>query len=177
MSVRHIHRLQLASLHTARLHAEPQRVTVQPHENGIFDVKWSPSDTLIATASGDHSIRISTLASSVAADDRTLHILRGHEGTVKSVAWDSAHDGTVLCSGSRDGGICLWDLRVGERADSGEVMPVLSIAKAHNLQGKTTKPKAPRGKLVPGLPLQSITHLLYTDTNPYSVNSSCASEG
>ncbi|OJT10518.1 Denticleless protein -like protein [Trametes pubescens] len=156
---------------------EPQRVTVQPHENGIFDVKWSPSDTLIATASGDHSIRISTLASSVAADDRTLHILCGHEGTVKSVAWDPAHDGAVLCSGSRDGGICLWDLRVGERADAGAMIPVLSIAKAHNLQGKTTKPKAPRGKLVPGVPLQSITHLLYTDTHPYSVISSCASEG
>lgn len=152
-------------------------MTVQPHENGIFDVKWSPSDTLIATASGDHSIRISTLASSVATEDRTLHILRGHEGTVKSVAWDPAHDGAVLCSGGRDGGICLWDLRVGERGSSGEVLPVLSIPKAHNLQGKPPKAKVPRGKLAPSVPLQSITHLLYTDTHPFGVISSCASEG
>ncbi|KAI0824619.1 WD40-repeat-containing domain protein [Trametes gibbosa] len=156
---------------------EPQRVTLQPHANGVFDVKWSPSDTLIATASGDHSVRISTLAPSVCEQDRTLHVLRGHEGTVKSIAWDPAHDGAVLCSGGRDGGICLWDLRVGERSEAGQVSPVLSIPRAHDLQGKPTKPKVPRGKLVPGVPLQSITHLLYTDTHPYGVISSSSSEG
>ncbi|KAI0637884.1 WD40 repeat-like protein [Trametes polyzona] len=158
---------------------EPQRVTVQPHANGVFDVKWSPSDTLIATASGDHSIRISSLSPSVREDDRTLHILRGHEGTVKSVAWDPAYDGAVLCTGGRDGGICLWDLRAGERSTDGELAPVLSIPRAHDLQaqGKPTKPKGTRGKLTPSVPLQSITHLLYTDTHPYSVISSCSSDG
>ncbi|KAH9853682.1 WD40-repeat-containing domain protein [Lenzites betulinus] len=156
---------------------EPQRVTLQPHANGVFDVKWSPSDTLIATASGDHSVRITTIASSVSEQDRTLHVLRGHEGTVKSIAWDPAHDGAMLCSGGRDGGICLWDLRVGERSEAGQLAPVLSIPRAHDLQGKPTKPKAPRGKIAPSIPLQSITHLLYTDTHPYGVISSSSSEG
>ncbi|KAI0676942.1 WD40-repeat-containing domain protein [Trametes maxima] len=155
---------------------DPQRVTVQPHENGIFDVKWSPSDTHIATASGDHSIRITSLESSVPSQGRTLHVLRGHEGTVKSIAWDPTHDGTVLCTGGRDGWICLWDLRVGERTESGDIAPVLSIPKAHDLGGKA-KAKPARGKLVSGAPLQGITHLLYTDTHPYGVVSSCSSDG
>ncbi|KAI0370197.1 WD40 repeat-like protein [Pilatotrama ljubarskyi] len=156
---------------------EPQRVTVQPHANGVFDVKWSPSDSLIATASGDHSVRITTLSSSVPSSDRVLHTLRGHEGTVKSIAWDPAHGGAVLCSGGRDGRICLWDLRAGEQIRGGEVTPVLSIAKAHDWDGKQAKSKAPRGKLAPGAPLQGITHLLYTDTHPYGVISSCSSDG
>ncbi|KAI9001274.1 WD40 repeat-like protein [Trametes punicea] len=156
---------------------EPQRVTLQPHANGIFDVRWSPSDTLLATASGDHSIRITTLSSSVSAEQRTLHTLRGHEGTVKSIAWDPAHDSAVLCSGGRDGRICLWDLRAGERSAAGELAPVLSIPKAHDLEGKRARPKAPRRKVVAGVPVQGITHLLYTDTHPYGIVSSCSSDG
>ncbi|KAI9067644.1 WD40 repeat-like protein [Trametes sanguinea] len=156
---------------------EPQRTTVQPHANGVFDVKWSPSDTLLATASGDHSVCITSLSSSVASQDRILHTLRGHAGTVKSIAWDPAHDGAVLCSGGRDGWICLWDLRVGERSDAGAMAPVLSIPKAHELDGKPAKPKARRGKVVAGAPPASITHLLYTDTQPYGVISSCSSDG
>ncbi|KAI0771938.1 WD40 repeat-like protein [Trametes elegans] len=156
---------------------ESQRVTVQPHANGVFDVRWSPSDTLLATASGDHTVRISTLSSSAASQDRTLHILRGHSGTVKSIAWDPAHDGTVLCSGGRDGWICLWDLRVGERSASGEISPVFSIPMAHDLEGKASRSKSSRGRLVPGMPLQSITSLLYTDTHPYGIVSSCCADG
>ncbi|OSC98732.1 WD40 repeat-like protein [Trametes coccinea BRFM310] len=156
---------------------EPQRTTVQPHANGVFDVKWSPSDTLLATASGDHSVCITTLSSSVAPQDRILHTLRGHTGTVKSVAWDPSHDGDVLCSGGRDGWICLWDLRVGERSDAGVIAPVLSIPKAHELDSKPAKPKARRGRVVAGAPPASITHLLYTDTHPYGVISSCSSDG
>ena len=156
---------------------EPQRLTVQPHANGIFDVKWSPSDTLLATASGDHSIRITTLSSSVLSQERTLHTLRGHEGTVKAVAWDPSHDGAVLCTGGRDGGICLWDLRVGEHSAEGGMAPVLSIPKAHDLERKTARPRGSRGKVVAGTPLPGITHLLYTDTHPHGIVSSCSSDG
>ncbi|KAI0332507.1 WD40 repeat-like protein [Cubamyces sp. BRFM 1775] len=156
---------------------EPQRITVQPHANGIFDVKWSPSDTLLATASGDHSIRITTLSPSVPSQERTLHTLRGHEGTVKTVAWGPSHDGDILCTGGRDGGICLWDLRVGERSVGGEVPPVLSIPKAHDLERKPARSRTSRGKVVAGTPLPGITHLLYTDTHPHGVVSSCSSDG
>ncbi|KAI0751438.1 WD40-repeat-containing domain protein [Daedaleopsis nitida] len=160
---------------------EPQRLTVQSHENGIFDVRWSPSDRLLATASGDHSIHITSLSSSAYSEDRMLHVLRGHEGTVKCVAWDPSHDGDVLCSGGREGSICLWDLRVGEarhNAEGGSTLaPVLSVPKAHESELKAPKPKGRRGKIVVAAPLKSITHLLYTDSHPYGIVSSSSSDG
>ncbi|TFK86484.1 WD40 repeat-like protein [Polyporus arcularius HHB13444] len=160
---------------------EPQRATIQPHENGVFDVKWSASDELLATASGDQSIRITSIASSVRSTAQTLHVLRGHEGTVKSIAWDPNHDGVVLCSGGRDGSICLWDLRVGERRGGGEetgaLAPVLSIVKAHESDLKSPRPKGRGKKLTTAAPLKSITHVLYAESHPYGVVSSCSSDG
>ncbi|RPD61859.1 WD40 repeat-like protein [Lentinus tigrinus ALCF2SS1-7] len=160
---------------------EPQRVTLQPHENGIFDVKWSSSDELLATASGDQSIRVTSVASSTRSAAQTLNVLRGHEGTVKSVAWDPNYDGAVLCSGGREGSICLWDLRVGEGRRDGEgtdvLTPVLTIAKAHESDVKSPKPKGRGRKLTTAAPLKSITQVLYTDSHPYGVVSSCSSDG
>ena len=141
-------------------------------------MKWSPSDNLLATASGDKSIRITSISSS---GTNTLHVLRGHEATVKCVAWDPDHDGNVVCSGGREGSICLWDLRVGEaRAGADEVgalAPVLTIPKAHEGGVKTPKPKGRRGKLTAAVPVKSITHLLYTDSHPYGIISSSSFDG
>ena len=160
---------------------EPQRLVLQPHENGVFDVKWSPSDTLLATASGDQSVRITTLASSVSSEERTLHILRGHTGTVKCVAWDPRYDGQVLCGGGRDGSICLWDLRAGEMSQESRAMnPVMTITNAHDDSDKSPKRNAkPRGKrmLAKQDPLKSITHLLYTDCHPSGIVSSGSFDG
>nr|ANC28038.1 WD-repeat protein [Polyporus umbellatus] len=160
---------------------EPQRVTLQPHQNGIFDIKWSPSDTLLATASGDQSIRITTLASSVLSSERTVYLLGGHQSTVKCVAWDPSYDGTLLCSGSRDGSIRLWDLRVGESceglADNRMLMPVLTITKAHESDVKAPKPKGRSRRVVPGAPAKGITNLLYTDNHPYGIVSSDSFDG
>ncbi|KAH9943128.1 WD40 repeat-like protein [Epithele typhae] len=158
--------------------AEPQRTSFQPHANGVFDVRWSLSDSLLATASGDQSVRITTLASSVATADRTLHVLHGHQGTVKCVAWDPSHDGDILCTGGRDGSICLWDLRAGERRlDNGSLAPVLTVSKAHDDLAKIPKSKSRGRKLVPNAPLKSITHLLYTDVHPHGIVSSSSFDG
>ncbi|GBE79403.1 hypothetical protein SCP_0206010 [Sparassis crispa] len=156
-----------------------QRATFHPHANGIFDVKWSPSDTLIATASGDHSTRITSLASSVLSEHKTLHVLRGSSGTVKCIAWDPLKDGTVLCTGGRDGSICVWDLRVSEgrgrdEVETGSIAPVIVIPNAH---GAPSKPKGRKGKLAPAAPLRSITSLVYPEGNPYCVVSSGSFDG
>lgn len=158
---------------------EPQRTTFQAHVNGIFDVKWSPSDTLLATASGDQSVSITSIEGY--AGGSTLHTLRGHESTVKCVAWDPNYGGDVLCSGGRDGSIRLWDLRVGEahsgEEDAGTLVPVLTIPKAHESDVGTPKPKGRRGKLTTAVPLKGITHLLYTDAHPYGIVSSSSFDG
>ncbi|KZT72668.1 WD40 repeat-like protein [Daedalea quercina L-15889] len=171
---------------------EPPRTILDPHANGIFDVKWSPSDALLATASGDHSVRISTLAPSVSSEDQVLHVLHGHAGTVKCVAWDPAYDGDVLCTGGRDGGICVWDLRVGERctstrrrtrsgageeaAEDGGLKPVMSIPGAHE-DGKPSKARGRKSKVTPAAAMRSITSLVYLEGNPHTLISSGSYDG
>ena len=170
---------------TRRSTSEPPRLTFQPHSTGIFALKWSPSDTLLASGSGDKSVRVSSLASSVRTDDRTLHVLIGHESTVKCLAWDPSSDENILCAGARDGSICLWDLRVGEGQqgkldegwEPGTRSPVMTIAKAHETTTKAPKPKGRGRKLAPANPSRSITSLVYAEAHPYGVISSSAFDG
>ncbi|KAH9947284.1 WD40-repeat-containing domain protein, partial [Amylocystis lapponica] len=161
--------------------AEPQRTTFQPHTNGIFDAQWSPDDSRLATASGDHSARVSAPAT---AHPGVLHVLRAHTGTVKCVAWDPTHAADVLCTGGRDGTICVWDLRAGERRaslrgggadESGALAPVLVIPHAHDVAGP--KPRARRGKLAPAAPLRSITSLVFPPDAPHALTSSGSCDG
>ena len=142
---------------------------MRPYGNGIFDVQWSPSDTQIATASAGSSIQISSLDASV-SDVETTRILQGHCGTVKCVAWDPKTDGSMLCSGGRDGAICLWDLR--QESDT----PVMTILDAHE-DTKTPRPRARKGKLPPAAPQRSVTSVLYTECNPYGVTSAGSLDG
>ncbi|TFY53510.1 hypothetical protein EVJ58_g9416 [Rhodofomes roseus] len=171
---------------------EPPRTVLTPHANGVFDIKWSPSDKLLATASGDHSVRISTLAPDVSPEDSILHVLHGHTGTVKCVAWNPAYDGEVLCTGGRDGGICVWDLRVGERRtstrrmtrsgagyeaeESEALQPVLSIPGAHE-DGKLSKPRGRKGKGMLAAAMRSITSLAYIPGCPHTLVSSGSYDG
>ncbi|KAF7353041.1 WD40 repeat-like protein [Mycena venus] len=137
---------------------EPVHTTLRPHDNGIFDVKWNASDTLLATASGDRSTHVSDLETC-----RTIQSLRGHEGTVKCVSWDPSHP-DLLSTGGRDGLICIWDLRVGENrpGQDNALLPVLNISAAH--EDNASMPK-------------SITGLLFSDANPYHLISSGSSDG
>ncbi|TFK76171.1 WD40 repeat-like protein [Pluteus cervinus] len=152
---------------------EPQRVTIQPHDNGIFAVQWNKSDTLLASCSGDHSARISCLEK-----EETIHVLRGHTATVKCVTWDPTHQ-DLLTTGGRDGTICLWDLRAGEQrrqeGDSSFIEPVITILGAHDEGGSVGKPRPRRKKNVP-IP-RSITNVLYPERQPYGLVSSGSSDG
>ncbi|CCM02813.1 uncharacterized protein FIBRA_04925 [Fibroporia radiculosa] len=180
----------LYELTTPYLHndKEPQRVVWSPHNNGLFDIQWSPSDTLLATASGDQTTRISSLASSVSSEDKVLCVLRGQESTVRCVAWDPSRD-DILCTGGRNGSICVWDLRVGEgrshvisdfdtgSAVSGILAPVLVVPGAHEDSGRQLKPRGRKGKITPSSTLHSITNLLYDEANPTCIISSGSTDG
>lgn len=142
---------------------EPQRTTLQPHKNGIFDIKWNPSDTLLATASGDHTTHISCLTT-----QRSLCALSAHTSTVKTISWDPCHH-DLLSTGARDGTVHIWDLRVEsrrERAGVPMIAPVLSIAGAHD-EGRRKNSSAPR----------TITSLTYLNGQPYNLVSSGSSDG
>jgi denticleless len=150
------------------LNQEPARVTLEPHDNGIFDIKWNADDTLIATASGDKSTRISSVET-----QQLLSILDGHISTVKCVAWDPAHR-DLLTTGGRDGMLCLYDLRVNNISDGDEIAArsaVISITAAHG-QDKVSRG---RHKIRP-LP-RGITNIIYPNDRPHGLVSSGSFDG
>ncbi|KAF9008739.1 WD40-repeat-containing domain protein [Cyathus striatus] len=149
---------------------EPQRTSLQLHHNGVFDVKWNMTDTLLATCSGDQSTRITSVE-----HETITHVLHGHSGTVKCVSWDSKHS-DLLATGGRDGAICLWDLRVGEKRGTDSLTacaPVITIPGAHEDLGK---PKPRRGKKNVPAP-KSVTSLLYPESDIYGLVSSGSADG
>ncbi|KAK2466468.1 hypothetical protein APHAL10511_002110 [Amanita phalloides] len=156
---------------------EPQRTSLQLHNNGIFDVKWNVSDMLLATCSADCSTRVTSIEA-----QSTTHVLRGHASTVKCIAWDPNHH-DLLATGGRDGSICFWDLRIGKKRktnddedDYATCEPVAVIKGAHeaaHIDGGKLKTK--RGKKDP-LP-RTVTGLLYPDIVPYGFVSSGAFDG
>ncbi|KIP09174.1 hypothetical protein PHLGIDRAFT_67970, partial [Phlebiopsis gigantea 11061_1 CR5-6] len=155
-------------LDTSKRHewdVEPPRCTFQPHHNGVFDVQWSRCDTLVATAAADQTVGVSKLTADGA---KLTHSLAYHQSTVKCVTWDPTRDGEVLCSGSRDGMICIWDLR-----DSGRnKKPVLVVSKAHD----TGKSAVRKGKLH-GPPARGVTSLLFSGVNEYGLISGGSYDG
>lgn len=160
------------SLLTSCPNSEPSRTTFQPHFNGIFDVKWNIDGTSLATCSGDQSTRITSTQTGA-----ITNVLRGHTSTVKCMAWDPYND-SLLATGGRDGTICLWDLRVGERVQDGETtasLPVMTIFGAHENTTVKSKPKPRKGKQNPAP--RTITNLLYPESQPFSIISSSSFDG
>ncbi|KAJ7667750.1 cell division cycle protein cdt2 [Mycena polygramma] len=152
--------------------SEPVHTTLQPHDNGIFDVKWNASDSLLASASGDKSAQVSDLETCT-----TIQSLRGHRSTVKCISWDHLHP-NLLSTGGRDGLVCIWDLRAGEHRTGQEstgLLPVLTISATHEDVGANGKRKTPKGKNAPAP--RTVTGLLYSDANPFQLISSGSSDG
>ena len=138
------------------------------HNNGIFDVKWSPSDNYIATASGDRTIAITDPNTSTSS---ALYHLIGHSHTTKCVTWDPKNN-SLLASGGRDGSILLWDLRTRSGGNDGDRAPVVTILYAHeDIPGKATR----RGRL--SLTPKSITSLVYPQDSDHEIISSGAATG
>lgn len=90
--------------------------------NAVFDINWSLDDTKLAVATSGKQAYIVDVATGL-----TTAELRGHSRTQKTVQWSSTHLG-LLCSGDRDGTICLWDVRQRHHFDN---EPALCILDAH----------------------------------------------
>lgn len=146
--------------------AEAPRITLHPHANGVFDVRWSPADALLATCSGDHTVRISDPQRE---DMAPLHELSGAGATVKCVAWRAGGE-SVLAAGGRNGKILVWDLRV-----SGGGEPVLTFG-LDKAKGDLPKAKARKAKLG-AAPSRSATSVLFTEDDSYGLTSSSSHDG
>ena len=148
---------------------EPTRIDHNIHENGIFDLQWSPDDALLATCSGDHTARITEVTTG-----KALHVLRGHTSTVKTVTWDPQHV-SLLSTGGRDGGICVWDLRIAGSTTHGltSQSPVTVIDGAH---GEDKRPnRGGRRKVAPTA--RTVTSLVYAEGRSAGLISSGSFDG
>jgi WD40 repeat protein len=108
-----------------------------PHDNAIMDMEFSPDDRFLATASGDQTCRI------IDMNTRTgTHTLVGHVGSLKRVQWQPGSNNNILVTCSRDGSICLWDLRCANKeAGSLKVKPLIRaphfLSNSHEVAPKT----------------------------------------
>jgi len=92
------------------------------HTKNITQVRFSPDDQTIASASVDHTIKLWNLQGNL------LHTLRGHKDSVTSVSFSP--NGKIIASGSRDKTIMLWecDGRFKKKFDTGSVVTSISFS-------------------------------------------------
>eukprot|EP00698_Gefionella_okellyi_P021180 TRINITY_DN6791_c0_g2_i2.p1 TRINITY_DN6791_c0_g2~~TRINITY_DN6791_c0_g2_i2.p1 ORF type:complete len:439 (+),score=68.25 TRINITY_DN6791_c0_g2_i2:46-1362(+) len=119
------------------------------HDNAAFDISWAAHGNMLATASGDHTVR---LVDSGAV--RGVAILATHAGSVKAVRF--AHrDVNILASGSRDGVAAIWDVRAHHQ-------PVMRLSGIHVPASQQHTPKRRKG---PGTPVAAVPSAVGTVTS------------
>ncbi len=97
--------------------------TLKGHTDYVWSVAFSPDGALLASGSGDDTIRLWD-----ATTGQHIRTLTGHTASVWSVAFSP--DGALLASGSGDDTIRLWDATTGQhiRTLTGHTYWVSSVA-------------------------------------------------
>jgi WD40 repeat protein len=102
---------------------KPELVVETGHSHAVLSVAFSPDGRTLASGSGDYSIKLWDVASSL-----ELRALPGHTVPVLSVAFSP--DSRTLAPGSSDNTIKLWDVANGLelRSLTGHAIGVGTIA-------------------------------------------------
>ena len=101
--------------------------TLQATEIGCVTSVAFTHDPLLASGSGDNTVKLWDLATALATG-KEMRTLTGHTSYVDSVAFSP--DDTLLASGSHDKTIAIWDVATGDvvRILEGHTAPVWTVA-------------------------------------------------
>ena len=76
------------------------------HTNSVYSAKISPSGQIIASASGDKTVKLWNL------DGRLLYTLQGHSDSVFDVSFSP--DGKTIGSAGFDNNVILWNVDLND---------------------------------------------------------------
>jgi RNA polymerase sigma factor (sigma-70 family) len=82
------------------------RASLKGHDQWVASIAFSPDGSKLATASGDHTVRIWNSGSG-----QLLATLKGHKGGVAHVAWSP--DGAAIASAGYDHSVRFWHADTG----------------------------------------------------------------
>ena len=95
--------------------------TLPGHAEALLSSSFSPDGNVLATGSGDHTVRLWDVHT-----EMPRATLKSHKDWVLCIAWSPC--GRFLASGGKDGNVALW--KAMERSEKGEVAP-LRVMNAH----------------------------------------------
>lgn len=94
------------------LNQHTRDLTTKPNTS-FFDVKLNPANTLLAHAGSDSTVWLYRYP-----EMEKLHALRGHRGTITTLAF--SNDGKTIASAGRDHAVILWDVESGKQIAKNE---------------------------------------------------------
>ncbi|RWS00487.1 F-box-like/WD repeat-containing protein TBL1XR1-B isoform X1 [Dinothrombium tinctorium] len=117
-------------IHVCELGCDQPIKTFRGHKEHVNAIRWDRNGRLIASGSGDNTLKIWSMP-----DEKCILDLTEHEGEVYAVEWSPPNGSAspnvnLLASGSFDGTVRLWDVERGESLHilSGQGASVYSIA-------------------------------------------------
>lgn len=126
------------------------------HANAIIDMSFSDDDSLLATAAGDQSCRITDMST-----QQTVAILGYHTSSLKQARFQpGVSNNNILATSSRDGTVQIWDLRC-----KGDVGPANALYMPVNQEGRVSTRSA-LDRILYGRPVNSIHYAHQTWKQP-----------